>query len=98
MAEEWGSVTRVVPDDNLSNNAAELALQLAAGATKALGAAKQLLHIGWTETLETQMKHKTQTITDIARTTDARRCLCFRGETLAGLQQRVTCVRLVSDP
>ncbi|MCA1716040.1 MAG: enoyl-CoA hydratase/isomerase family protein [Actinobacteria bacterium] len=69
-AVEWGIVTRAVPDD-LSEQAAELASQLAAGATKALGAAKRLLHIGWTETLETQMEHETQTIADIARTADA---------------------------
>jgi 2-(1,2-epoxy-1,2-dihydrophenyl)acetyl-CoA isomerase len=70
-AMEWGIVTRVVPDDDLSENANTLALQLAAGATKALGAAKRLLHIGWTETLETQMEHETQTIADMARTSDA---------------------------
>ena len=71
-AEEWGIVTRVVPDDDLSENVTELASQLAAGATKALGAAKRLLHIGWTETLETQMENETQTIADIACTADAR--------------------------
>ncbi len=71
-AVEWGIVTRVVPDDDLSEHGAELASQLAAGATRALGAAKRLLHIGWTETLETQMEHETQTIADIARTADAR--------------------------
>jgi len=71
-AAEWGIVTRVVPDDDLSESAAELASQLAAGATKALGTAKRLLHIGWTETLETQMEHETQAIAGIARTADAR--------------------------
>jgi 2-(1,2-epoxy-1,2-dihydrophenyl)acetyl-CoA isomerase len=71
-AVEGGIVTRVVPDDGLSENAAKLASQLATGATKALGAAKRLLHIGWTETLETQMKHEAQTIADVARTADAR--------------------------
>ncbi len=70
-AMEWGIVTRVVPDEDLSENAAALASQLAAGATKALGAAKQLLHSGWTETLETQMEHETQTIADMGRTSDA---------------------------
>ena len=71
-ADEWGIVTRVVPDDDLSENAAEIASQLATGATKSLGAAKRLLYIGWTETLETQMENETQTIADIARTADAR--------------------------
>jgi 2-(1,2-epoxy-1,2-dihydrophenyl)acetyl-CoA isomerase len=71
-AMEWGIVTRVVPDGDLSENAAALASQLAAGATKALGASKRLLHSGWTETLETQMEHETRTIADIARTADSR--------------------------
>ncbi len=71
-AMEWGLVTRVVPDEDLSEEATALASQLAAGATKALGAAKRLLQSGWTETLETQMEHETQTIAEMARTADAR--------------------------
>ncbi len=71
-AMEWGIVTRVVPDEDLSEEATALASRLAAGATKALGAAKRLLHTGLTETLETQMEHETQTIADMARTADAR--------------------------
>ena len=70
-AMEWGIVTRVVPDEDLSENAATLARQLAAGATKALGASKRLLHTGWTETLETQMEHETQTIAEMAGTADS---------------------------
>ena len=70
-AMEWGIATRVVPDEDLSDNAATLARQLAAGATKALGASKRLLHAGWTETLETQMEHETQTIAEMARTADS---------------------------
>ncbi len=71
-AMEWGIVTRVVPDEDLSEEAGALGSRLAAGATKALGAAKRLLHTGLTETLETQMEHETQTIADMARTADAR--------------------------
>jgi 2-(1,2-epoxy-1,2-dihydrophenyl)acetyl-CoA isomerase len=71
-AMEWGIVTRVVADEDLVGDATTLARQLAAGATKALGASKRLLHIGWTETLETQMEHETQTIADMARTADSR--------------------------
>ncbi len=51
--------------------ATALGKQLAAGATKALGAAKQLLHSGWNETLETQMELETRAIADAARTADA---------------------------
>lgn len=71
-AREWGIVTRVVPDAALLDEAGALAAQLAAGATKALGAAKRLLHSGWAETLETQMEHESQTIARMARTADGR--------------------------
>jgi 2-(1,2-epoxy-1,2-dihydrophenyl)acetyl-CoA isomerase len=71
-ASEWGIVNRVVPDKDLSTEAAELASQLAAGPTKALGTSKRLLHISWTETLETQMEHEARSIADTARTADAR--------------------------
>jgi 2-(1,2-epoxy-1,2-dihydrophenyl)acetyl-CoA isomerase len=67
---EWGIVTQVVADEDLSEEATGLATRLATGATKALGATKRLLHSGWTETLETQMEHETQTIAEMARTAD----------------------------
>ena len=70
-AMEWGIVTRVVPDEGLSESATALASQLAMGATKALGASKRLLHSGWTETLETQMENETQSIAAMAHTADA---------------------------
>lgn len=69
---EWGLVTRVVPDEDLSEEADALASQLAGGAPKALGAAKRLLHTSWTASLETQMEHETQTIAEMARTADGR--------------------------
>ena len=69
---EWGIVTRVVPDEDLLEEAARLAQQLATGPTKALEASKRLLHGGWTETLETQMEHEAQAIADISRTADTR--------------------------
>ena len=68
---EWGIVTRVVPDAELLAQAHALGAQLAAGPTKAYGAAKRLLHSGWTETLETQMEHESQSIADMGRTADA---------------------------
>jgi 2-(1,2-epoxy-1,2-dihydrophenyl)acetyl-CoA isomerase len=69
---EWGIVNRVVPDEVLSEEATGLAERLATGPTRALGVSKQLLHGGWTETLETQMEHETRAIADISRTADAR--------------------------
>ena len=49
---------------------AGLAASLAAGATGAFGAAKRLLHTGWTETLETQMELEAQAIAARAHTAD----------------------------
>jgi 2-(1,2-epoxy-1,2-dihydrophenyl)acetyl-CoA isomerase len=66
-----GLVTTVVPEAELSSEANRLAATLAAGATKALGATKRLLHAGWSGTLETQMEMETRTIADVARGSDA---------------------------
>ena len=70
-AEAFGIVSRVVADDALMTEATTLGKQLAAGPTRALGAAKRLLHTGWNETLETQMELETRAIADAARTADA---------------------------
>jgi 2-(1,2-epoxy-1,2-dihydrophenyl)acetyl-CoA isomerase len=71
-AMDWGIVTRVVPDAELQGEAQTLAKQLASGATRALGAAKRLLHHSSSESLETQMELEAQAIADQARTADAR--------------------------
>jgi 2-(1,2-epoxy-1,2-dihydrophenyl)acetyl-CoA isomerase len=69
---EWGLVTRVVPDAELQAAAQSLAVQLAAGATHALGAAKRLLHHSFSESLETQMELEAIAIADQARTQHSR--------------------------
>ena len=69
---EWGMITRVVPDAQLQSEAQNLASQLAAGATQALGMAKRLMHHSFSESLETQMELEAQGISDMARTTHAR--------------------------
>ncbi len=71
-AADWAIVNRVVPDADLMREATALVTELAAGATGALGAAKRLMHSGWTETLETQMEHETQAIAARSRTSDGR--------------------------
>jgi 2-(1,2-epoxy-1,2-dihydrophenyl)acetyl-CoA isomerase len=71
-AHEWGIVTKVVADGELLTEADALARQLAAGATRAYGAAKRLLHHSFAESLETQMELEAQAIADAARTRDAR--------------------------
>ena len=69
---QWGLVTRVVPDNELLAQTSAMAVQLAAGPTRAYGISKWLLHSGWTETLETQMENESQAIANSARTADAR--------------------------
>lgn len=71
-AVEWGIATRVVPDNRLHEEAEAAACQLASGATRALGAAKRLLHSAVTETLETQMEHESRLIAEFSSTDDAR--------------------------
>jgi 2-(1,2-epoxy-1,2-dihydrophenyl)acetyl-CoA isomerase len=71
-AMDWGIVTKVLPDAELQAEAQALAKQLAAGATRAFGAAKRLLHHSFSESLETQMELEAQAIADQARTADAR--------------------------
>lgn len=68
---DWGIVSRVVADGELMAQADALAADLASGAA-ALGASKRLLYGGWTETLETQLEHESQTISDISRTKDGK--------------------------
>jgi len=69
---DWGIATKVVPDSDLQAEAQALASQLASGATRALGAAKRLLHHSFAESLETQMELEAQGIAAQARTHDAR--------------------------
>ncbi|MFN8558932.1 MAG: enoyl-CoA hydratase-related protein [Dehalococcoidia bacterium] len=68
----WGIVTRVAPDAELLATAEEVAAQLAAGPTEAIGAAKRLLHSGFAETLETQMELETRAIAAMSRSHDGR--------------------------
>ena len=68
---EWGIATKVVPDTELLTEAHAFAARLANGATRALGATKRLLQNGWTETLETQMEHESQSIAAMSHTADA---------------------------
>jgi 2-(1,2-epoxy-1,2-dihydrophenyl)acetyl-CoA isomerase len=70
-AQEWGLVSRVVPDDELQAQAGELAARLAAGPTRALGAAKRLIRESWNQTLETQLIFESESIAEMTRTADA---------------------------
>jgi 2-(1,2-epoxy-1,2-dihydrophenyl)acetyl-CoA isomerase len=69
---EWGLVTRVVPDAELTPTVEGLARDLAAGPTKAFGGAKRLFHQSTWESLETQMELEAQAIAASGRTEDFR--------------------------
>ena len=69
---EWGLVTEVVPDAELSEKAAALARQLAQGPTRAYGVVKQLLATSTQESLETQMEFESRGIAAMAGTPDGR--------------------------
>jgi 2-(1,2-epoxy-1,2-dihydrophenyl)acetyl-CoA isomerase len=71
----WGLITRVVPEGELLSQAIACAAQLAAGVPKALGEAKRMMHVGLKETLETQMENESQTIANMARTSDTREAI-----------------------
>jgi 2-(1,2-epoxy-1,2-dihydrophenyl)acetyl-CoA isomerase len=72
---DWGIANRVVGDTNLAEEAHSIAAQLAAGPTRAYGAAKRLMHSGFTESLETQIEMELRTIGALARTQDAREAI-----------------------
>jgi 2-(1,2-epoxy-1,2-dihydrophenyl)acetyl-CoA isomerase len=72
---EWGIANRVVPDASLAEDANSIAAQLAAGPTKAYGAAKRLMQSGFTESLETQIEMELRSIGAMARTNDAREAI-----------------------
>lgn len=71
-AAEWHLINRVVPDDQLADEARQLGLQLAAGPTLAYGRVKRMVHSSFTETLETQMEWEARNIADALRSEDAR--------------------------
>jgi 2-(1,2-epoxy-1,2-dihydrophenyl)acetyl-CoA isomerase len=69
-AQEWGIVTRVVPDVELAEATAKLAGELAQAPTRALGRGKLLFHASTTESLETQMELESQAIAASGHTED----------------------------
>jgi 2-(1,2-epoxy-1,2-dihydrophenyl)acetyl-CoA isomerase len=66
-----GLVTTVVPDDALLDEALDLARSLAAGATRALGAAKRLMWSGLGSRVEAQLPEEARTVAELSGTADA---------------------------
>ena len=69
---EIGLVSRVVPDDQLEPAALDLARQLAAGAPKALAAAKRLLWSGLGLGFDACLPEESRTVSELSGTVDSR--------------------------
>src|ERR1700735_3120632 len=67
-----GLVTQVVPDDELAARSLDLARSLAAGPTRALGAAKRLLWSGIGISVEQCLPEEARTVSELPGTADAR--------------------------
>jgi 2-(1,2-epoxy-1,2-dihydrophenyl)acetyl-CoA isomerase len=71
-AERWGFVNRVVADDEVDTATAELAQQLAAGPSWALGHAKTVVYNGYESTLEAAAEFEGVTIAEAMKRHDGR--------------------------
>lgn len=88
-AREWGLVTQVVPDDDVTATAAALAARIASGPTRAFGGVKRLVHGSLERALDEHLVHETEEIARAGATVDAleglrafaeKRTPAFRGE------------------
>jgi 2-(1,2-epoxy-1,2-dihydrophenyl)acetyl-CoA isomerase len=86
---EWGLITRVVPDGELTAESESLAAQLAAGPTRAFGGAKRLMHQSFEHSLDQHLHSEIEEIARAAGTLDGqegpaafadKRAPNFRGE------------------
>lgn len=68
---EWGLVTRVVPDDELTSAGEALARKLAAGPTRALGEAKRLLWDGLGRGVHDCLPDEARTVSELSGSADA---------------------------
>ncbi|MCW9032745.1 MAG: enoyl-CoA hydratase/isomerase family protein [Alphaproteobacteria bacterium] len=69
---DWGILNKVVPAEDLMDEALGLARNFAKGPTKSFGVAKRLVLSGYTETLETQMDAETRAISAAATRADGK--------------------------
>jgi 2-(1,2-epoxy-1,2-dihydrophenyl)acetyl-CoA isomerase len=72
QALDIGLITRVVPDDELLDQAATLAHELAAGPTLALAATKRLLWDGLGRSVEECLPDEARTVSELSGTADSR--------------------------
>jgi len=71
-ASQWGLVHRSVPDDQLEAAAESIVLELARGATVALGLTKWLMHAGQSLTLEEHLRNEAFALELSSRSEDFR--------------------------
>ncbi len=69
---DWGLVNKVVPADQLMDEAMDLAQKMAAGPTKSYGMIKNLLLNTFSDTLESQMELEARGIAAAANTEDGK--------------------------
>ena len=65
-------MTRVVPDEALDEESRTMAVALAAGAPRALAAAKRLLWSGLGGRVEAQLSEEARTVSELSGTADSR--------------------------
>ena len=66
----WGMVNRVVPGEQLMDEARTMAASFAAGPTRAFGELKELLLTAYAESFETQLDKETRAIAGMQKTHD----------------------------
>jgi 2-(1,2-epoxy-1,2-dihydrophenyl)acetyl-CoA isomerase len=69
---DWGLVTRVVPAEDLQEQALALARELADGPTVALRYMRRMLRESWDTPLAVQLARETEAVLDCGRTSDGR--------------------------
>ncbi len=72
QALEWGLVSRVIDDEHFADAVRELALQVAAGPTKALGGIRSLLAESWENGFDAQLQAEEALQLEAFTTADAR--------------------------
>lgn len=71
-AQVMGLVNQIVPDDELASTTADLAKQLAALPTRAIGLTKRAINAAWTNDLETHLDYEAMLQTTAGKTKDHR--------------------------
>lgn len=72
QALEWGLVNEVVPPEQTVARAQEIADQLAAGATRAIGAIKRLVYEAWGRELPSGLLREGDAVWDLLKSDDLR--------------------------